>query len=172
MEVKQFPITKQEFLTTITEVVEILKGKTPADDNYVGLVATKGYITAFVCYDQEFWSGVVANIFDDACITFLQAVIGTNDMPFVMIRATEDLKINQLLANRINNKITHTFELNEEQTKKYIGRLKKRMETGSSKQCVMCCKKGVKKCPCGKERYCSSECQKKDWKLHKHIHTK
>jgi len=175
MEVKQTPITKQEFLTTLTEVLGILKGKTPVDEEFIGLVATKGYITAFVCDDdKEFLSDIVANVMEDACSTFLQAVIGKKepDVPIVMIRATEDLKINQLLANRINNKINHTFELNEEQTKKYIGRLKKRMETGSSKQCVMCCKKGLKKCPCGKERYCSSECQKKDWKLHKHIHTK
>jgi len=174
MDTKRNQITDAEYLRAFREGAEILKGNTPpSDDDFIAVVGTKGFIVAFVFDDEEFMCNMVARVFEDACRTFLSSPpIGKFDPKCccVMMRATDELKINNLLADRVSNKLRHIFELNEKQTEKYIGRLKKGLETGSSKMCVMCCKKGIKKCPCGKERYCSSECQKKDWKLHKHIH--
>jgi len=39
-----------------------------------------------------------------------------------------------------------------------------------NRQCFVCHEKTLKQCPCGIIAYCSSDCQKKDWKRHKPEH--
>ena len=57
-----------------------------------------------------------------------------------------------------------------EETPASLKRWKKKRAQG--KLCVRCLKIAKHKCSCLKERYCSKECQKEDWKCHKLIHNK
>jgi hypothetical protein len=104
------------------------------------------------------------------------ATIKYDDDVALVARTNKEEKLNSLLAQRITDKIENLWSMTEIDLEKFFKRVIKyggdEVEGGKYKMCARCCKKGVKKCPCRKERYCSSECQKKDWELHKHIHTK
>jgi hypothetical protein len=95
--------------------------------------------------------------------------INYDDAVAIVMRTNKGEELNNLLALRITDRIENLWSMTD--LHKLFKILEKyNREDDKLKICARCCKKGVKKCPCGKERYCSSECQKKDWELHKHIH--
>jgi hypothetical protein len=180
-ETKPTTITKEEYDATLIEAVQYLQEtKTEIEEEQILIAPTKEFVTAIVRSNEEVLSLMVYGIFIDASLSFhlhflkreknITIYTYDNNPVVIMMRASKNLKINRLLADRINNKIIHTTSLSLNKTKKYHERVKGILKGKTTKQCAFCCNKGIKKCPCLKERYCSDKCQKKDWQLHKHIH--
>jgi hypothetical protein len=180
-ETKATTITKEEYDATLWEALQYLQEtKTEIEEEQILIAPTKEFVTAIVRSNEQIWSLMVFGIFIEASLSFhshflkreinLKGYTYDNNPVVIMMRASGNLKINRLLADRINNKVKHMMSLSFNKLKKYHGRGKEILKEKTTKQCAFCCKKGIKKCPCLKERYCSNECQKKDWQLHKHIH--
>ena len=92
-----------------------------------------------------------------------QSWVICNDNRITVIFTLKELSHMKLLIDRLNDRLQNYMK-KIKVSNRWLRKAKK------GKLCVRCLDISTSKCPCLKERYCSKECQKKDWACHKLTH--